>query len=561
MTSRLVDDQHSTETLDYAFDIRGQLQQITTGGSSIGQFLYDPDGQRIRARFNDNSGALLSDRYSLYHGLNLLSQYDISPGNTPLLNANYLINPLTSKAIGRTAWRESDNANNTLTWYHNDAQGSVLATSKRTQSIAARYDYDAWGNEVNNTDTSDNPIGYTGHQMDRDIGLIYANARYLDPDTGRFLSFDPFEGYDNKPISLHRYLYAYQNPLRYTDPDGEESVQTIINNAAEGCGKYSCVGWAALTAFYQVGTAGFAAVHDPIRDALDKGQVSESEYWTAGVGGGLAVAGASMVTGRLAAPAIQAARSSAGVVAIAATTGAVDGAVTDAIAQGSHIAVGLQDGYNLTQTVTSSLTGFAIGGVASGISVQVANRTKPNIVVESSTGTGSVVPNSSAVDNVARVTPKSMGVHSISENPQLLEMWTDSMKYLHSANTKGGDKYRAYLEAMSNGDVSKEVARAAYDEVAVQFRKRVKVAQANGQVFNGYDFERLHHWNWPIGNYAEDATNASKLFPVSHDTHMDVHKAATNGPHPTNSPINPINVLDAPPSSELPYNYFNLLEH
>ena len=42
--------------------------------------------------------------------------------------------------------------------------GSVLATSKRTQTIAARYDYDAWGNEINNTDTSDNPIGYTGHQ-------------------------------------------------------------------------------------------------------------------------------------------------------------------------------------------------------------------------------------------------------------------------------------------------------------------------------------------------------------------------------------------------------------
>lgn len=52
-------------------------------------------------------------------------------------------------------------------------------------------------------------------------GLIYANARYLDPDTGRFLSFDPFEGYDDKPISLHRYLYVYQNPLRYVDLDGE----------------------------------------------------------------------------------------------------------------------------------------------------------------------------------------------------------------------------------------------------------------------------------------------------------------------------------------------------
>jgi RHS repeat-associated protein len=60
---------------------------------------------------------------------------------------------------------------------------------------------------------------------DDKTGLIYANARHLDPDTGRFLSFDPFEGYDNKPISLHRYLYAYQNPARYVDKDGEEALQ------------------------------------------------------------------------------------------------------------------------------------------------------------------------------------------------------------------------------------------------------------------------------------------------------------------------------------------------
>lgn len=67
--------------------------------------------------------------------------------------------------------------------------------------------------------------------MDRDIGLIYANARYLDPDTGRFLSFDPFAGYDDKPISLHRYLYAYQNPLRYVDPDGREAAEKFAIDA------------------------------------------------------------------------------------------------------------------------------------------------------------------------------------------------------------------------------------------------------------------------------------------------------------------------------------------
>ena len=146
--------------------------------------------------------------------------------------------------IGRRAYGEDDTANNTQTYYHTDSLGSVLATSKANKSIAARYDYNAWGKELNNTDTSDNPIGRSflenGHQMDREsenkTGLIYANARYLDPDTGRFLSFDPFEGYDEKPISLHRYMYAYQNPVRYTDPTGKVPVLDEVRQGLSNVG-------------------------------------------------------------------------------------------------------------------------------------------------------------------------------------------------------------------------------------------------------------------------------------------------------------------------------------
>jgi len=239
-TSITTDKGTQSTTLNYTFDARNELQQVTRGGSTIGQFLYDSSGQRIRAKFQQNDGAPLAYQHSLYQGLNLISQYDVGSNNALSINANYQFNPLQRQFIGREAFAESNSDNNTQTYYHTDALGSVLATSKRTQTIAARYDYDAWGNEVNNTDTSDNPLGYTGHQMDRDIGLIYANARYLDSDTGRFLSFDPFEGYDDKPISLNKYLYAYQNPLKYTDPDGREPAEKfaldagrqVITNAA-----------------------------------------------------------------------------------------------------------------------------------------------------------------------------------------------------------------------------------------------------------------------------------------------------------------------------------------
>lgn len=46
----------------------------------------------------------------------------------------------------------------------------------------------------------------------------------------RFLSEDPFAGKAEVPPSLHKYLYAYQNPTVYIDPDGRE---TIYRDTAE----------------------------------------------------------------------------------------------------------------------------------------------------------------------------------------------------------------------------------------------------------------------------------------------------------------------------------------
>ncbi|WP_252731643.1 RHS repeat-associated core domain-containing protein [Psychrosphaera sp. F3M07] len=47
-------------------------------------------------------------------------------------------------------------------------------------------------------------------------------ARYYDPVIGRFYSNDPV-GYTaaNPVMSFNRYMYANNNPYKYTDPDGE----------------------------------------------------------------------------------------------------------------------------------------------------------------------------------------------------------------------------------------------------------------------------------------------------------------------------------------------------
>lgn len=63
--------------------------------------------------------------------------------------------------------------------------------------------------------------GYTGHEHLPMFGLINMNARLYDPRLGRFLSADPYVQMPDFSQSFNRYSYALNNPLKYTDPNGE----------------------------------------------------------------------------------------------------------------------------------------------------------------------------------------------------------------------------------------------------------------------------------------------------------------------------------------------------
>jgi hypothetical protein len=58
----------------------------------------------------------------------------------------------------------------------------------------------------------------------------------MNPSSGRFLTSDAFEGINDEPKSLHKYLYAYANPIGNTDPSGHfvtvaEFSQVALANA------------------------------------------------------------------------------------------------------------------------------------------------------------------------------------------------------------------------------------------------------------------------------------------------------------------------------------------
>ena len=47
------------------------------------------------------------------------------------------------------------------------------------------------------------------------------NARLYDPAIGRFLSPDPYVQMPDFTQNFNRYAYAFNNPMKFVDPDGE----------------------------------------------------------------------------------------------------------------------------------------------------------------------------------------------------------------------------------------------------------------------------------------------------------------------------------------------------
>jgi RHS repeat-associated protein len=116
-----------------------------------------------------------------------------------------------------------------------NGHGSVRALTDQTGAVTDTYDYDAFGNLLHSTGTTPNNYLFAGEQFDPDLNLYYNRARYLSVSTGRFWSMDSFDGDDEAPLSLHKYLYVWAEPVDSRDPSGhggiEDALATVVIQA------------------------------------------------------------------------------------------------------------------------------------------------------------------------------------------------------------------------------------------------------------------------------------------------------------------------------------------
>ncbi|MCR4269480.1 RHS repeat-associated core domain-containing protein, partial [Nitratireductor sp. ZSWI3] len=77
--------------------------------------------------------------------------------------------------------------------------------------------------------------GYIGERYDAETGLIYLNARYMDPVFGRFISPDDWD--PTLPgVGTNRYAYAQNDPINKSDPNGHSICLCGVDIAVIGIG-------------------------------------------------------------------------------------------------------------------------------------------------------------------------------------------------------------------------------------------------------------------------------------------------------------------------------------
>ena len=113
------------------------------------------------------------------------------------------------------------NATTTVTYYYSDMQGTPLVLADASGNIIATADFKPYGAQAAGSPTAG--PGYTGHVFDADSLLIYMQARYYDPDAGRFLSVDPITPANGGVFRTNRFVYANGNPVTNIDPDGRNT--------------------------------------------------------------------------------------------------------------------------------------------------------------------------------------------------------------------------------------------------------------------------------------------------------------------------------------------------
>ena len=209
------------EDQTYVYDAENRLSQVsvTKDGKTavIQQNIYNGEGQRIQKVDGDETT-------NYYYQDGVVAYTTDANGEQ---NSQNLIG-----TDGNVLATERFQQNATQYYlYNKDIQGSTSSLVKEDGSADATYQYTDFGETtIQGDDQAKNEVCYTGGIYDQSTELYYLNARYYNPEDGRFMTENSYRGEIMNPETGHLYVYCANNPVNYADPSGHfaAAMYTVI---------------------------------------------------------------------------------------------------------------------------------------------------------------------------------------------------------------------------------------------------------------------------------------------------------------------------------------------
>ena len=205
---------------DFDYNTNNLISQVKDAeGQVLVEYDYDSSGRRVEVK----SGAAEKD-------------YIVAPSSGDGLESPQLVmdgngNPLGAYVYaGNQPLMRFDGSGNPV-YYLTDAMGSVIGLAGASGQGVAQFNYDSFGNLRNASGAAASLPGnaggdfrFQGQWLDETTGLYNFRARYYDPETGRFMSYDPIELIEMEPESSNPYQFVYNNPYVYSVPTGMMTI-------------------------------------------------------------------------------------------------------------------------------------------------------------------------------------------------------------------------------------------------------------------------------------------------------------------------------------------------
>jgi RHS repeat-associated protein len=213
---------------EYTWNAAGRLIKVV-GPFGTTTFSYDGDGNRTRKVVNG-----------------VVTDY-VNDVAAPLV---VVLQEITAGVRTSYVWGRSLLSAENPAFHHQylfDGLSSVVGVTGPDGVRRQRYKYDAWGQVravIPPTGTGNaNPFRFTGEAQEPGSDLLYLRTRYYDPATGRFLSPDRYFSYPLLPITLNKFVYVRNNPVRYFDRTGRDAWPDSTDDTGDGATWPFSPGW------------------------------------------------------------------------------------------------------------------------------------------------------------------------------------------------------------------------------------------------------------------------------------------------------------------------------